>query len=117
MLREISLLVVACLLTASMELVILYLLKVRDKRLWFSIPINIGTNLLLNSSLALLRGLDSFIYYTILVAFELLVVIIEALFYQLIKRDNKNYLYSLFANLVSGLIGSLLVYFLFIFIP
>ena len=113
MLREIITLLSACLLTVILEFITLYLLKVRDSRLYFSIPINIGTNLLLNCLLSFSKVPY---YYLFLVIGEIIVIIVEALFYQLIKKDKKNYLYSLIANLISGICGSLLINLLFTFI-
>lgn len=106
MLREIIALLSACLLTVILEFITLYILKVRDSRLYFSIPINIGTNVLLNVLLSLSQKP---LYYLFLIIGEIIVIIVEALFYQLIKKENKNYLYSLIANLISGVFGSLLI--------
>ena len=106
MLREIITLLSACLLTVILEFITLYILKVRDSRLYFSIPINIGTNILLNVLLSLSQKP---LYYLFLIIGEIIVIIVEALFYQLIKKENKNYLYSLIANLISGVFGSLLI--------
>lgn len=106
MLREIIALLSACLLTVILEFITLYILKVRDSRLYFSIPINIGTNILLNVLLSLSQKP---LYYLFLIIGEIIVIIVEALFYQLIKKENKNYLYSLIANLISGVFGSLLI--------
>ena len=106
MLREIITLLSACLLTVILEFITLYILKVRDSRLYFSIPINIGTNILLNVLLPLSQKP---LYYLFLIIGEIIVIIVEALFYQLIKKENKNYLYSLITNLISGVFGSLLI--------
>ena len=106
MFREIIALLSACLLTVILEFITLYILKVRDSRLYFSIPINIGTNILLNVLLSLSQKP---LYYLFLIIGEIIVIIVEALFYQLIKKENKNYLYSLIANLISGVFGSLLI--------
>ncbi len=116
MLREIAMILLAVSLTVLMEFVTLYLLKVRDERLYFSMPINIGTNLLLNSTLSLLYWASDWLYYLVIVIGEIIVVIIEALLYQLIKKDNKNYLYSFIANAVSGVLGSLLSFVIFTFV-
>ena len=105
--REIAFFIFGICLTISMELVTLYLLKVRDERLWFSIIINLGTNALLNSVLGLINPYISLtIYIVLVIVFEICIVGIEGLFYQLIKKDKKNFLYSLIANAVSGIIGT-----------
>lgn len=90
-----------------MELVTLYLLKVRDQRLWFSIIINLCTNALLNSILGLINPyIELPLYIVLAILFEICIVGIEGLFYQLITKDKKNFLYSLIANAVSGILGT-----------
>ena len=53
--REITRLIVGVFLTMTIELIVLYIEKVKDKRLWLSLPINLLTNLLLNCSLSLIN--------------------------------------------------------------
>jgi hypothetical protein len=107
--REVALFIFSICLTISMELVTLYLLKVRDKRLWFSIIINLCTNALLNSILGLINTytyIELPLYIVLVILFEICIVGIEGLFYQLITKDKKNFLYSLIANAVSGILGT-----------
>ena len=111
--REVALLSLSVSITISFELITLYLLKVRDKRLWLSMIINLLTNLFLNGSLMLLNEiftLPLFIYIASVIVFEIGIVFLEAWYYSLIKKDEKNILYSLIANSVSGVIGSIIVF-------
>lgn len=112
--REITRLIEGVLLTSIIELAALYLLNVKDKRLWFSLLLNLLTNLLLNSILSLIN--IRWVYIVCIIIGEVAVFLIEWLFYELIIKDKKNWLYSLIANLSSFLIGSLLMYILFLFI-
>lgn len=114
MIREITELIECVLLTMIIELVVLFLLKVRDKRLCFSLIINLLTNLLLNSLLSFIN--TTWLYIFLLIIGEILVFLIEWFLYDLIIKDNKNWLYSLVTNLSSFLIGSPLIYLLFLFI-
>ena len=114
MLREISKLIASACFTMAIELVVLYFAKVRDKRLWFSLIINLLTNLLLNSLLSLVT--IDWLYILLLVIGEILVFLIEWLLYNLIQKDKKNWLYSLLANSISFVIGSSLLYLLFLFV-
>ena len=111
--REVALLSLSVCITISFELITLYLLKVRDKRLWLSMLINLLTNLLLNGILGIINTyfyLEWYLYVGIIIVLEIGVIFLEGWFYQLIKKDGKNILYSLIANSVSGVIGSLIVY-------
>lgn len=112
--RGISQLIASAFLTMSIELVVLYLFKVRDKRLWFSLLINLLTNLLLNSCLSFLD--TSFLYVLFLIIGEILVFLVEWFFYELLVKDEKNWLYSLSANLSSFIFGSLIINLLFLLI-
>lgn len=114
MIREITQLIECVLLTMIIELVVLFLLKARDKRLRFSLIINLLTNLLLNSLLSFVN--TTWIYIFLLIIGEILVFLVEWFLYSLITKDNKNWLYSLIANLSSFIIGSSLLYLLFLFI-
>ncbi len=104
-------LLVAIVLTVVIEFVALYLLKVRDKRLRYSVIINILTNLTLNSFLSYVNIL--WLYIVLLAIGEIIVVLVETFYYNLIKKDEKNWQYSLIANLSSFLIGSSLFYLFF----
>ena len=112
--REITRLIVGVFITMIIELIVLYIEKVKDKRLWLSLPINLFTNLLLNCSLSLIN--ITWLYIVLLILGEVLVFLIEWGMYQLIQKDNKNWWYSLSANLASFLLGSLFVYLLFLFV-
>ena len=110
--RSIILLLIGVILTATMEFIILYLLKVKDKRLWLSIPINVCTNLLLNGILSIIyhySNLRLSIYALIICLLEVGIIFLEWLYYQLIHNDKKNFLYSLIANATSGILGSLII--------
>lgn len=112
--REIARLIVGVFLTMTIELIVLYIEKVKDKRLWLSLPINLLTNLLLNCSLSLINV--TWLYIVLLIIGEVLVFLIEWGMYQLIQKDNKNWWYSLSTNLASFLLGSLFVYLLFLLV-
>ena len=112
--REITRLIVGVFLTMTIELIVLYIEKVKDKRLWLSLPINLLTNLLLNCSLSLINV--TWLYIVLLILGEVLVFLIEWGMYQLIQKDNKNWWYSLSTNLASLLLGSLFVYLLFLLV-
>lgn len=112
--REITRLIVGVILTMTIELIVLYIEKVKDKRLWLSLPINLLTNLLLNCSLSLINV--TWLYIVLLIIGEVLVFLIEWGMYQLIQKDNKNWWYSLSTNLASFLLGSLFVYLLFLLV-
>ena len=112
--REITRLIVGVFLTMIIELIVLYIEKVKDKRLWLSLPINLLTNLLLNCSLSLINV--TWLYIVLLILGEVLVFLIEWGMYQLIQKDNKNWWYSLSTNLASFLLGSLFVYLLFLLV-
>ena len=112
--REIARLIVGVFLTMTIELIVLYIEKVKDKRLWLSLPINLLTNLLLNCSLSLINVI--WLYIVLLILGEVLVFLIEWGMYQLIQKDNKNWWYSLSTNLASFLLGSLFVYLLFLLV-
>ena len=101
----------AC-LTVIIEVVVLLIMKVKDLRLLISIPLNLGTNILLNTIL-MLQDNTGFVLYSRIVMFVLLIILLEAIIYQLIKKDNKNYLYSSIANIASYIIGSVLVTIIF----
>ena len=112
--REITRLIVGVFLTMTIELIVLYIEKVKDKRLWLSLPINLLTNLLLNCSLSLIN--ITWLYIVLLILGEVLVFLIEWGMYQLIQKDNKNWWYSLSTNLASFLLGSLFIYLLFLLV-
>jgi hypothetical protein len=98
-------------LTIVIEFVVLYILKVRDKRLRFSIFLNLCTNLALNCLLSLIPIF--WLYIVLLIVGEILVFAIEWYFYNLIKKDEKNWQYSLIANISSFVIGSGIIYLFF----
>ena len=111
---EITKLISAVSLTMVIELAVLFLWKIRDKRLWLSLPINACTNILLNTSLSFVN--IAWLYYVLLFIGEGLVFLVEWRLYELIKKDKKNWLYSLTANASSFVIGSLIMILLFSFI-
>lgn len=101
----------AC-LTVIIEVIVLFILKVRDLRLLISIPLNIGTNVFLNAVLSWQANTGWLLYSRIFI-FEVLIFLFETFVYQLINKDKKNCLYSLLANLASLAIGSVLIYVIF----
>ena len=106
--RTIILISLGVILTIIIELIVLYIEKVRDKRLWLSIPINIVTNLILNVSLSFIR--ITWLYTLLVIIGEIIVFFVEWLFYQLLIKDKKNWIYSLTCNLISFILGSLILY-------
>ena len=102
----------AC-ITVIIEVITLLIFKVKDLRLLISVPLNIATNVLLNTVLQL-QGNTGFVLYSRVVIFELLIILFEAIIYQLLHKDKKNYLYSSVANIASFIIGSLVIYIVFI---
>lgn len=114
MFKEITILIVSALLTMTIELIVLEICKVKDERLWLSLLFNFGTNLLLNGALSLCS--TKWLYYFFVIIGEILVFLIEWFFLNLIKKDNKNWLYSLIMNTTSFLLGSGIVYLLFSFV-
>ena len=112
--RDISLFVVSASITIIIELLVLYIEKVRDKRLWLSIPINIFTNFVFNLILFFIPILWAYIL-TIIIG-EIIIFFIEWFLYQLIVKDKKNYLYSLTANLSSLVIGTIIVHLIYLVI-
>ncbi|HHU23914.1 MAG: hypothetical protein PHG08_05965 [Bacilli bacterium] len=74
-----------------------------------SIPLNLITNLSLNSFLTLFFSQTVVVYIIVLLASEILVVIVEGLVYQLvIPQKSLAWKISLFANLTSFVIGTLI---------
>ena len=118
--RDVAMLITCCLLTVVMEFAFLYIIRIRDRRLWLSIPMNIVTNLSLNIFLIyfLMKKMPntSIFYWLIVLGLEVVVVLVEGAFYQVVKKDKKNLLYSLLANLISGIYGSLILSLIFYFI-
>lgn len=87
----------------GLEFAVLLCLKVFDSRLYFSLPLNLCTNLLLNSLLSLTQSEAA--YWIYLLLGEALVVYGEAKFYGWMKSDPKNVKISLAANAVSFFVG------------
>lgn len=109
--KDVIKLLTAIVLTVVIELIALFLLKLRDKRLRYSIIINILTNMMINSFLSYVDIL--WLYILFLAIAEIIVVVLETYYYNLIKKDEKNWQYSLIANLSSFIIGSSLFYLFF----
>lgn len=112
--REITKLIVGAFLTMTIELIVLRLEKVKDERLWLSLPMNLFTNMLFNSILSFIDIAWLSIFMS--VVGEILVFLVEWGLFQLMKKDSKNWWHSFSANLASLTIGSLLAYILFLFV-
>lgn len=104
-------------LTIAIESVVLvFFAKFKPDRFFLVfLLINILTNLMVNSTSILVYSLSSiYVYIPVMIVMELLVVFVEGYVYSLVDKNKKRmYLLSLVANLVSLLIGGLLVYFVF----
>ena len=110
--REVAIIISACAITVVLEWLFLFIAKVRDRRLWLSIPMNIVTNVSFN--IFLNYGLkkmpvNDILFWVIIVLLECLIVLVEGGFYQLIKKDKYNLLFSLIANAITAIYGSLLI--------
>lgn len=96
--REIAIIISACAITVVLEWLFLFVVKVRDRRLWLSIPMNIVTNVSFN--IFLNYGLKKMpvnviLFWVIIVLLECFIVLVEGGFYQLIKRTNITYYFLL----------------------
>lgn len=104
---KILLIIICFLLTSIIELLTSICLKVKDNRVYLlSIFINLFTNVIVNILFTY------FLKYTILnILFsELIIIIIEIMFYYLIiKKWGLSIKYSFFCNLSSFVIGSVIV--------
>jgi hypothetical protein len=78
-----------------------------------SIPLNIVTNLCLNTILEMVQTIELWQYIVILTLLEISVAIIEALYYQAVVK-NKRFAWeiSFYANAISFIIGSIIFYFI-----
>ena len=92
------------LITVIVEILIGLLFKFRNKELLYILLINVITQIILNVSLNIYTGFGSYFVYLLL---ELLVFIIETIFYCLMFKKKKGYcvLYALVANVSSFVIG------------
>ncbi len=99
-------LLLALVLTILIELGVLLLLGERQKRiLWLSVVVNVLTNVPLNLSLFYLEADDM----TVIVG-ELVVVVVEALwYYAALRKWKKAIVYSVICNAISFLSGLLLL--------
>ena len=102
----------SALITVFIETIILFCFKVKDWRLVVSVPLNISTNILLNTILTMQQNTGWLLYARIIV-FELLIIQGEAIIYSLFKKEMKNYLISAIANIASCIIGSVILYIIF----
>lgn len=107
--------VIACILTIILEafVILKYRFKLTDKifklTLITSVPLNIITNLALNSILENAYSLNLWFYFILVLLLEILVVVIEAISYCFVTK-NKQYAWkiSFHANAKSFIIGSLI---------
>ena len=92
------------LITVIVEILIGLLFKFRNKELLYILLINVITQIILNVSLNIYTGFGSYFVYLLL---ELLVFIIETIFYCLMFKKKKWHcvLYSVVANVSSFVIG------------
>ena len=106
-------LLIALLLTILIELGVLLLMGERQKRiLWLSVVVNVLTNVPLNLSLFYLEADDM----TVVVG-ELVVVVVEALwYYAALRKWKKALVYSVLCNVISFLSGLLLLLLLLTFL-
>ena len=106
-------LLIALLLTILIELGVLLLMGERQKLiLWLSVVVNVLTNVPLNLSLFYLEADDM----TVIVG-ELVVVIVEALwYYAALRKWKKAMVYSVLCNAISFLSGLLLLLLLLTFL-
>jgi len=110
--HDVLLLLIAAFLTALLEMPALSLCGIHDERLLWSIPLNLASNLLLNASLSLFDtwfAWDAEAYALGVVGGEVLVVLLEAGVYALIKKDGRNLRSSLYANFLSFSLGGVLL--------
>ena len=106
-------LLIALLLTILIELGVLLLMGERQKRiLWLSVVVNVLTNVPLNLSLFYLEADDM----TVIVG-ELVVVVVEALwYYAALRKWKKSLIYSVLCNAISFLSGLLFLLLLLTFL-
>jgi hypothetical protein len=99
-------LIMPLVLTILIELGVLLLMGERQRRiLWLSVVVNMLTNVPLNLSLFYLEADDM----TVIVG-ELVVVVVEALWYfAFLRKWKKAIAYSLFCNVISFLSGLVLL--------
>lgn len=102
--------IIALVLTIITELLILILLKKENKILILSIFLNIITNLSLNLILQLFLDSKLIVYIITLFILEVLILIIEALGYNIIIKNLKSSFYlSLTLNAISFITGLLIL--------
>ena len=101
-------------LTALIELVLLIILNEKSKRvLLLSLGINFLTNISLNLFIYFYHFDTIISYWIIVISLEIVVVLIEFILYYLTtKHIKKSIFYSISLNLISFLIGLLLVLFM-----
>lgn len=107
-----AVLTLSALITVFIETVVLLCFKVKDWRLVVAVPLNISTNVLLNTILSLQQN-TGWLLYARIVVFELLIIQGEAIIYSFFKKEKKNYLISAIANIASCVIGSIILYIVF----
>ena len=95
-------------ITLVIELIVLFVLKERDKRLFLIlIAMNFITNPVMN---IFLTFISPQYYYVVLFVCEVVVIVIESLGYYLVIKDFKKALkISLFCNVMSFMTGWLLI--------
>ena len=102
--NEVKALVCRMLITVVIEMLIGLLFKFRNKELLYILLINVITQIILNVLLNVYTGYG---YYLIYLLLELLVFVIESIFYCLVFKKKKWHcvLYALVANVSSFVIG------------
>lgn len=118
--RDVAIIICSCVLTVILEWLFFFIIKIKDKRLWLSIPINIVTNLSFNLFVTYFltkkMSQTDILFWLIIVGLEILIVLVEGGLYQLIKKDRKNLLYSLIANAITAFYGTLIINLIFYFV-
>ena len=117
--RDVAIIIVSVIITIILEWLVFFVAGIRDKRLWLSIPINVVTNLSFNIFVTyVLKKMPQtdILFWLSIVGLEIAIVFIEAFLYQLIKKDRKNLLYSLIANTISAILGTLILNLIFYFV-
>ena len=102
----------ALLLTIVIELVVLLILNVKDKKTFLaSVIINVFTNVSLN---LIIQIIPATYYHIVVIGLEIIIVIVEYYFYYLLLRNAKQAIkIALFCNLASYLTGLILMPFIY----
>lgn len=102
----------ALLLTIVIELVVLLIIKVKDKKIFLaSVIINVFTNISLN---LIIQTIPGTYYHIAVIGLEIIIVIVEYYLYFFLLRNAKQAIkIAILCNLASYLIGLLLMPFIY----